>query len=194
MQTVANCWPKYMAPSSNPKLQHKHIPRKHMKKEILLQIHNKEKKNDWTRCDFRHHSWWHCPLVLEICTKVSIESRACWLLLTFSAMTTFPIVALGQCRAGHSSAHRACSAKPGQTHWFALIKSMGRLIQNLARTIQLARIQPVLVNPPPVQVGLLPLEPLEWGLWLCTDYICAHYRFMGCNTNRITVLSYLTPA
>lgn len=71
---------------------------------------------------------------------------------------------------------------------------MGRLIQNLARTIQLARIQPVLVNPPPVQVGLLPLEPLEWGLWLCTDYICAHYRFMGCNTNRITVLSYLTPA
>lgn len=84
---------------------------------------------------------------------------------------------------------------------------MGRLILNLSRTIQLARFGErrergdVWVNSTPVQMGLLPLEAIGshsetaeaigMGTGIAVPSV-AHYRFIECSTNKITVLSYLT--
>lgn len=153
------------------------------------------------RCDFRQHSWWHWPLVLDTHIKFSLESRACWLLLAIRATTTFPIVARGQCRAWHSSACRACSAKPGHTHWFASTKSMQRLIQNLPRTIQLARFscpfwwkqrkRGCWAKSSTSLSGFTAIGASGMGPVIVVHSV-AHYGFMECNTNEITVLSYLT--
>lgn len=166
-----------------------------MTKEILLQIHVK-KKESLNEVWFQVSELMALPSGAADLYKGFLRKQS---LLTFVDLQCCDHVSHGGSR--HSSTHRTCSATPGQTHGFALTKSMGRVIQNLPRTVQLARFS-CLFWWMERKRGCWAKSPTSFREFAATGasgvgavvvgQSVAHYRFMDCNTNEVTVLNCLT--